>query len=344
MRRRALLAAVLAALLIVPAVASADVTDSSDPIVTVTLVGAKSDDSDNVFVGSLHPSFLIQVKDQSATVQCAMDTLSGGQDGPCGTPVTTGCQAFACFSYTPSVDKGGFHIMTVDYTISEFTTGKDFQFNADATPPDTALSLPPNPLESLLPSPAANLRPQFDVNVKDDFLEDDDFFQCTISLARSAPPPFRTCNTSKPPARLRATSTYLYRVRTVDLLGRADPTPAQYVFSPTPCRPKLIGHVHGLSQIAHHGLRLKISCVQPGRFAVQLQLQLRVVVNLHLPSQDLGDVHGRMTRQGQTKTVTLHLLRGIPSFLFAGKPPMDVVVGETAGYGSPGSVTNILHR
>jgi hypothetical protein len=324
----------LALLLAVPAGAAADVT-MQDNIVKVVLQGAQTTSDGDVFVGTLTPSFLVEPLLDGATVQCHVDFEA---DGPCGAPVSGGSL------YTPSLTQGGFHFIRVDYEVpGGGGSYLEFQFNADATPPDTVMHLPPAPEESLLPSVSANQHPQFDVSIRDDFLTDNDSFQCTLSLLHAAPGAFHSCDPSKPLPRLRLTSTYLYRVRTVDFLGRLDPTPAQYVFSPTPCRPSVIGHVRSLSAIAAHRLRVRVACVQPGRFIVQLALPLRETENLHLPSQVLAQSGGRMRLQGQRQLITLHLLRGIPAFLFRIPLRVDVVANETQ-YGAPGTAANVFAR
>jgi hypothetical protein len=336
-----LLPGVLAALLIVPACAVADAT-TQDPTVKIILQAAQTTPDGDVFVGSLSPSFLVETLYAGPTVQCHVD---GASDGPCGTQITTGCPAVTCWRYVPALPKGGFHIMTVDYDVPDGIPGSlDFQFNADATAPDTVLHGPPAPEESLLPSVSANQHPTFDVSARDDFLTSNDHFECTVARLGAGPGSFRTCDTSKPLPRLRLTATYVYRVRTVDFLGRPDPTPSQYEFSPTPCRPRLLGHVHSLARIVAHGLRVRIVCVQPGRFQVLLELPLRETELLHLPSRALAELVGRMRRQGESRAMTVHALRGIPTFLFQiARLRVDLTADETL-YGAPGVLTDILHR
>lgn len=135
-------------------------------------------------------------------------------------------------------------------------------------------------------------------------------FQCSLSAISATPAPWGSCHLP----RLSLTGIYRLRARAVDVLGRADPAPPQYVFSPTPCRAAVSGRVQTFSQIRRHGLSLTITCVQPSRFGIELDVPPSWQYPCHGGEETvLGTVGGRTTHPLQTRRLTLHTFRCVPS-------------------------------
>ncbi len=65
----------------------------------------------------------------------------------------------------------------------------------------------------------------------------------------------------------------------------------------------------------HHGLSISLTSVQPGHFESDLDLPLSLVERYHLPAQTVGYVKARTTPPQQTLRLTVHALRGVPTFL-----------------------------
>jgi hypothetical protein len=134
-------------------------------------------------------------------------------------------------------------------------------------------------------------------------------FQCSLSARSAAPAPWGSCHLP----RLRLTGIYHLRARAVDVFGRADPAPQQYVFSPTPCRAAVRGRAPRFSSIRRHGLPLTVTCIQPSRFGIELDVPDSWQYPCHGAEETvLGSVGGRTTRTHQTLRVTLHTFRCVP--------------------------------
>ena len=320
-------------------VASADVSQQ-DNIVKVTLQGAVQRDQD-VYDDSQQPSFDIQVLYPGVNIQCHVGISDYGTDEPCGTQQTSNCPAYQCWSYAPTV-ADGFGELYVDYDGPDIPGYLEFQFTIDSTPPQTILHTPPN---------GVSLRPRFDVEASDDQAPvDGDQLQCAFSPASSPAGAWGSCGTLGP---LKPTGIYRLQARAVDLFGRPDPSPAEYVFSPTPCRLLMLGHVRSVPQIVKHGVRVRVHCVQPTQLTVSMPFPLSVVERFGLPVDTLGYINLSTTSQDQTRTIDVGVLRGIPRKLvqfltsIAGSSGnrfrIDLGV-YPSGYGAPVVVRDILHR
>jgi hypothetical protein len=283
--------------------AAADVTQQ-DNNVKVTLVGGVTDSDGNVLSGSRATAFEIQVLTPATTVQCHMNFDA---DATCGTQATTGCPTYQCWSYTAALSTDGFAELTVDYDDGFLPSYLTFQFSAVSTPPDTTLAGPGE--NSSFNRPQSFERPLFDIEPKSAAPSS---VQCTLSAPAAPAGPWRSCNIP----RLRLFGVYELRARAIDIFGRSDPTPAQTIFSPTPCRPRVLGHVRSLNDIVKHGLRLSVACIQVARFEIDVDLRQSLVSRFHLSSSNLGFVKGHSSKPLQTQVLTLHTLRGLPRLLF----------------------------
>jgi hypothetical protein len=320
------------------------VADPGGPPLQIVLQSGKTTDVGGL-ADSRSPAFLIEANfygHSGITVHCRADD---GADGPCAADQTPGCPADACWTYVPSVPSDGPHKVTATYDDpSGVPASQDFLFWVDTTPPDTVLHLPPSP-DGRLPGNGAFERPAFDIATIDDeqnLIDFPDTAQCAISAPSAATVSWQACPAG-PFGPLGLTGVYRLQVRAVDFLGRVDPTPSEYTFSPTPCQARLIGRRPTLAHVIRHGLRARVTCVQPGAFELDLAMPIPEVERLRLPSQILGRVRGHAT-QGETVTLTVRALRGIPKALVRyPRLRADLSVFELA-FGARGGQHNVLLR
>jgi hypothetical protein len=271
---------------------------------------------DTYLVGTQQPTFHVQA-DQippGYEVQCQVD---GPPPGPCGTQ-DPHCPVAQCWTYSPSFSSDGDHQLTV--AITDPNASDDFDvggvyLSIDTTPPDTKLDT----VEGAIDFPDARHVAFAFARADDDSL--DSTFQCAItSPSAQAPSSWSKCTSGqRQPQRLALTGTYRFWVRALDFLGRPDPTPATYVFSPTPCHLKVVGHPHRLRAIVQHGLKLRMTCVEPVGFEISLLLNSAQVNALQLPSALLGVVDAQTKTPQTSVTFTLHTFKGLPKKLFRQK-------------------------
>jgi hypothetical protein len=301
--------------------------------------------SDQYVIGTRTPTFHVQADQIPAgyEVRCHVET---SDDGPCGTQDPQ-CPVAQCWTYTaPAFQSDGEgHSLTV--TITDPSTFDDFDvagvfFSIDTTPPDTKLSGVAGgnfPIEF----PDARHAAVGFARADDD--PNDGTFQCAITAPGvDAPASWSKCAPDqRQPQKLSVTATYLFWVRAVDFLGRPDPSPVSYVFSPTPCHLKVVGHPSRLRAIVQHGLKLRMTCVQPTPFEVDLLLNTAQQYKLGLPSPVLGLVDAATAAPQTSKTFVLHPYKGLPKKLFRQK---KLFVGlSTNTLGTPPKLIELkLHR
>ena len=272
---------------------------------------------DTYLVGTQQPTFHVQA-DQippGYEVECQVD---GPPPGPCGTQDPQ-CPVAQCWTYSPSFSSDGDHQLTV--AITDPNASDDFDvggvyFSIDTTPPDTKLDM----VEGAIGFPDARHVAFAYSRADDDSL--DSTFQCAItSPSVQAPSSWSKCAPpgQRQPQKLAVTGTYRFWVRALDFLGRPDPTPATYLFSPTPCHLKVVGHPHRLRAIVQHGLKLRMTCVEPVGFEISLLLNNAQVNSLQLPSALLGVVDAQTKTPQTSVTFTLHTFKGLSKKLFRQK-------------------------
>ena len=205
--------------------AVADVTES-DGAVKVVMVGAVKDSEANLYSATTRPVFQIQVLlPVSDDPQCHMNFDA---DGSCGTRQTTNCAAYECWTWSPTVkDDQQTNIFNIDYDpTSGIPQPFSFDFTTYSKLPHTVLKTPPDPNEHFGGAQSFE-RPVFDVRAPNDLLPTT--LQCTLSSPRGNPGPWRSCRLP----RLKLMGVYRYRVRGVDIFGRARARPAH---AGSPCR------------------------------------------------------------------------------------------------------------
>jgi hypothetical protein len=317
--------------------AKADATSTQDDGIQIVLEGGAVDDLFNYFVGSTQPVFDIKVPDDGGPARDVQCGVTGQASGPCGTQQTSGCPAAtACWRYAPTVPVGE-NTLYIDVNDQGGPSWEDtLRFTVDTTPPDTRIDKPPMNDTYDFPYPKAYEHPQFDMRDVDDNIPlEDDTLRCTLSSPSAPPGPWGSCNLH----RLRLTGVYRLRVQALDILGRPDPTPEDYVFSPTPCRARVLRHAGTLRGILRRGLRVRLTCIQPGRFEVDLSLS-DADANRYFTEPLLGFVKGRMRRAHQTRVVRWRTRRrNLPRAIFrAGRVRLKLLAGEV-DYGAPRRLT-----
>lgn len=334
-------ALLLALLLLAVLPASALAADGDHLKVTVDQPSRLEEQGgDTYLVGTQQPTFHVQADQIPAgyEVECQVD---GPPPGPCGTQDPQ-CPVAQCWTYSPSFSSDGDHQLTV--SITDPNASDDFDvggvnFSIDTTPPDTKLEN----IGGGIDFPDARHVAFAFARADDDSL--DSSFQCAItSPSAQAPSSWSKCTPGqRQPQKLAVTGTYRFWVRAIDFLGRPDSSPVTYVFSPTPCHLKVLSHPHKLRAIVQHGLKLRMSCVEPVGFEVQLLLNNAQLNSLKLPSPVLG-VADAQTKTPQTSvTFTLHTLKGLPKKLFRQK---KLFVGlYTSVIGTPPKLVELkLHK
>jgi hypothetical protein len=277
--------------------------------------------SDTYLVGSRTPTFHIHADLSGAPPDYRVRCQRDGQplDEQCGTQDPQ-CPVSQCWTFTPSYDNDGDHALTVSISAPDYSDDYDsagLTFTIDSTPPDTKLlgiSGAGYPLEY----PFSTRRVAFGFGRADDDSYDSTF-QCAItSPGVSAPASWSKCNPQQVLApKLAATARYLFWVRAVDFLVRPDPTPVSYLFSPTPCHLKVVSPPHKLRAIAQHGLKLRMTCVNPVPFEIELLLNNAQTTKLGLPSSLIGLLDG--DAPSGSKTFILRTYKGLPKKLFRQK-------------------------
>src|SRR2546423_171485 len=274
---------------------------------------------DKYLVGTRTPTFHIQAELSGAPagyqVRCQVDDPP---DGPCGTQDPQ-CPVTQCWTFTASHDSDGTgHQLTVSISSPDGSDTYDvagLNYDVDTTPPDTKL-VPINGGYYPIDFPFSPRRVQFAFDRADEDLLASTFECAITSPAAAAPGSWSKCKSEQiQPQKLSVTSTYLFWVRAIDFLGRPDPTPVSYAFSPTPCHFKLLSHPHKLRAIVQHGIRMRMTCVEPVGMVVDLYLNNAQSTQLGVSPQ-LGEVQATPSAPQSSKTFTLHPFKGLPKKLF----------------------------
>jgi hypothetical protein len=260
-------------------------------------------------IGTLQPTFQIQADfskaEGAADVRCK---LNDGPEGPC-TARQDSCPVSACWieslSFPADSENHGLTVTLVD-SDGQNLGEEDIFFAVDATPPDTEFAPLPivEPLPLDFPSPT---RAEFGFDSVDTI----DFpgrFECSLTdVTADAPGTWSPCKSERTlPDKLQPRGRYRFWVRSVDFLGRPDPTPSSYAFSPTPCTVRIVKRPASLHAMARKGLRLHLSCVQPTSWQLQLFLDPHLSVGFHIRDL-LAHRSGRTTAPFVERDLTLHL-------------------------------------
>jgi hypothetical protein len=105
----------------------------------------------------------------------------------------------------------------------------------------------------------------------------------------------------------------------------------------------VLSHPHRLRSIVQHGLKLRMTCVNPVSFSVALLLNNAQTYKLGLPSSVLGAANSETNTPQESKTFTLHSYKGLPKVLFKQKKLFVGLAIQTIG--SSPKVTELkLHR
>jgi len=302
--------------------------------------------SDQYVIGTRTPTFHVQADLSGAPpdyqVRCHVDT---NPDGPCGTQDSQ-CPVSQCWTFTASHDSDGDgHILTVTISSPDGTDDYDvggISYNVDTTPADTQLG---DPDAGDYPIDFPDRRHvQFWFSAPDpDSL--DATFQCAITApGAAAPSSWSKCaSAQRQPQKLAVTGTYRFWVRAIDFLGRPDPTPVSYIFSPTPCRLKVVSGARTLRAITKHGLKLRMTCLEPVGLDVKLLLNTAQTIKLQLPYSQLGEKFATPKAPQSSTTFTLHTYKGLPKKLFRQKKLFVGLVSNTIGT-PPKLIELKLHR
>lgn len=280
-------------------VASADLTER-DGAIEAALEGSVADELDT-YVSTRTPVIDIKVSEPGWKVECRIGQF--GHDESCGTQQTSGCPVDQCWRFSPTLPDG-YEEIYVDYLAPKgIPSYLQLQFTVDSTPPDTVLTPPlhgsPTRLNLFDSDYGDNVKPV------EDFAGEDKL-QCSLSLASKPPGAWGGCGASHLP-RLRPHATYRLLARAVDIFGRPDPTPAEYVFSPTPCRVRVVG-IPSARSILKHGVKARVHCVQPTAFGINFAFSLSTIRRYYhgyAPPPLSPLVRARTSREGETETITV---------------------------------------
>jgi hypothetical protein len=312
---------------------------------TVTFEQGFTDSDGLVYLASQSVTAHIQDPSGGDTIQCAVDNDT--QAGPCGTQDVS-CPVAQCWTYTFTGAADGYnHDLEVDAGPADAGSLRyDHYFFVSLTAPgDPVLRTPPEPAGSA----AETRRPRFDFEARegadDAPLKDT---ECSAALLGSATVRWVKCLANNPlPMSLSLTGTYRFQVRAVDVFGRTDARPPSYLFSPTPCRPRLVGRPRSLAAFKATGIRVRVHCVQrvgAGSF-VDLTTSEAEAERLALPGPILASARVRTTRPNQTVVVTLQGLRQAPAYLFGVHGVRaDLVAVQRDSYGWQGVQRNVVRR
>jgi hypothetical protein len=338
--------ALIAVLALAGAAAQADLPDND---IVAKPVGVKTSDDTTTVVGSRQPTVNMQFNFGSTSNVYVMCSADLGPFTSCGTPVpAASCPVSACFVFKPTFATDGDH--RVD--------GAIFDSTVQAPPGDLSALLDETGymvhIDSTLPgTELTSVSPTFDfehrsnsgvpVSYRYKTIDDDDPIlyedtaQCALTTGSAAPAPasWAKCGTAQRVPITR--QIYRFWVRTVDFLGRPDPTPAESApFSPTACAANLVSHPHSLRQMVQQGLRLSLSCVQPTAYSLTLQMPLKEAEALNQRHRDISSpvvahLSGKTKTENESQVLTLKMLRGIPNDLLAvAHLRLDLVVGAGA--------------
>jgi hypothetical protein len=268
-------------------------------------------------IGTLQPTFLIEADFSQAPgavdVTCK---LNDGPTGPC-TARQDSCPVSACWietvSYPADSENHGLTVTLVD-SDGQNLGEEDIFFAVDATPPDTVFAPLPivDPLPLDFPSPR---RAEFGF-AGVDTIDFPGHFECSLTdVAADGPGAWSRCEPEGTlPDKLELRGRYRFWVRSVDFLGRPDPAPPSYAFSPTPCQFRVLKRPASLRVLERDGLRVAVSCVQPTSWKVQLFLDPHLSVAFDIRDL-LAQRAGRTTAPFGQRTLTLHVRRGLPKGL-----------------------------
>jgi hypothetical protein len=307
------LAAALVALLLAAAPAAAN----DSPALDIIPPQPSRVDVDAWDIGTLQPTFLIEADFSKAPG--AVDVTCKLNDGPAG-PCTArqdSCPVSACWieslSFPADSKNHGLTVTLVD-SDGQNLGEEDIFFAVDATPPDTVFA--PLPIVEPLPLdfPSAT-RAEFGF-ASIDTIDFPGRFECSLTdLAAEGPGAWSSCEPEGTlPDKLQPRGRYRFWVRSVDFLGRPDPTPPSYAFSPTPCQFRVVKRPASLRALERNGLRVAVSCVQPTSWKVQLFLDAHLSVLFDIRDL-LAHAGGRTTAPFGSRTVTLNVRRGLPKGL-----------------------------
>jgi hypothetical protein len=314
--------------------------DLPDNDIVAKPVGVKQEDT--TVVGSRTPTIMMQFNFGSTSNVYVMCSADLGAFTSCGQQITSGCPVSQCWQFQPTFSTDGDH--RVDGAIFDSTLPMNdpnqpmdeigFPIHIDSTLPDTTLT---------------SVRPSFDFDHKghgtipvsfafktvddSDQILYEDTAQCALTTGSAAPTVWGNCSRQRVPL---STQIFRFWARSVDVLHRPDPTPAESPpFSAVACRSQLLTHPHSLPQIARHGLRVRVHCIQSSGYELVLEMPLRETINLNrhhrdITSQVVAQKSGRVQTEGGSQVLTIHLLRGIPKDLLDA-PRLSLELHTNAG-------------
>jgi hypothetical protein len=310
---------------------------------TVTFDHGYTDSESLVYLAS--QSVTAHIQDPSAADQVQCDVDEDTPPGPCGTQDPS-CPVAQCWTYTFTGAADGYnHDLEVDAGPANAGSLRyDHYFFISLTAPgDPVLHTPPPPAGNA----AQTRRPSFDFapseGEEDAPLRDT---ECAATPLGSTTVHWVKCTGNDPlPMSLSLTGSYRFQVRVVDVFGRIDAHPPSYVFSPTPCRPQLVGRPRSLSSYRAGGIRVRVHCVQrvgAGSF-VDMSTSEREAERLALPGPILASARVRTTHTNQTVVVTLQGLKQVPAYVFGIHGlRADLVAVQRESYGWQGVQRNVV--
>lgn len=283
-------------------------------------------------VGDRQPTFGVEVSgmQQGDEVRCGFDSPTLGS---CGPPVA-GCSAPFCASGRPAAPLTGtgynsghaFYVQVVDGD-DNVLAHAEFDFSVDLTPPNTRLG--PDALGGLDP-----FRPQFAPQKVEDDPYENDTLQCSL-VPLGSPPAWTRCHGVTLPRKRRD---YRFETRTVDALGRPDPTPAVVDFNPVPCQatPRRVT----IATLATAGLPVKLDCHYIRRVNVGFWLR-----GSFGRSDPLGLVSFKTRRDGKWKAaIRIPVARSARAWVRHQHALALSVYVTPLSYGSPSSAGIVVHR
>jgi hypothetical protein len=298
-----------------------------------------------VYLASQDDTAHIQDSSAGDQIHCTVDNDTDA--GPCGTRDVT-CPVAQCWTYTFTGAADGYnHDLEVDAGAADSATLRydHYFFISLAAPGDPVLRTPPEPVSSA----AQTRRPSFDFATQE---SDNDAplkeTECAATPLGSAAVRWLNCVANNPlPMMLSLTGSYRFQVRAVDVFGRIDARPPSYVFSPTPCRPQLVGRPRSLAAFKATGIKVRVRCVQrvgAGSF-VDLLTSEPEAERLALPGPILASARVRTAHTNQTVVVTLQGLKQVPAYaLRIHGLRADLVAVQRDNYGWQGVQRDVVRR